>query len=552
MKKKIIVAMTVAMSLIQSVPILANSTDSFVTNAYDVYVSEEYRVPYSNSTEGYFENGLVTGFGSAVTFKGYNANGEPEFYAVTDRGPNADAPKYNNNGIITESKIFPCPEFTPSIAVITVKDTGAEVTSVIELKDSEGNTISGLPLEPGMVGSTGETALDINMNNIGYDADGLDTEGIAVDSEGNFYLCDEYGPFIVKVAPDGTILEKYSPGNGLPEVISNRIANRGFEGLTITPSGKILASVQSVLDINGETSKTACFTRIVEFDPTTKETKMYAYPVDLSMYNSPKDCKIGDIYAIDDNTLLVIEQGKLKDKTMTNNIYKVDLSKATDITGMLYEGKELEYAPSADVLDINFIEKELYINLREKGWIAEKAEGICMTSDNKIVVINDNDFGIVTSTTDGEKTDVDITDYVYDSTSKTYTLNGEAANPVVSIKENTEPAQIWILSETENTDETSEEKYVMLRNAAYKLSNTENKFDLEFDNITKTVNIIKNKSYTETGIENATELTNIESLKSSDWTLKINGENSNVTLYNSNGYNYIKVSDIENIFGIDY
>ena len=49
-------------------------------------------------------------------------------------------------------------------------------------------------------------------------------------------------------------------------------------------------------------------------DPETKESKMYAYPVEVSDYNSPQDCKIGDICAIDDNTLLVIEQGKDKDK----------------------------------------------------------------------------------------------------------------------------------------------------------------------------------------------------------------------------------------------
>ncbi|MBQ2450961.1 MAG: esterase-like activity of phytase family protein, partial [Lachnospiraceae bacterium] len=50
-------------------------------------------------------------------------------------------------------------------------------------------------------------------------------------------------------------------------ILSNRIPNRGFEGLTITPSGKVIASVQSVLDVNGETSKKASFVRFVEFDP---------------------------------------------------------------------------------------------------------------------------------------------------------------------------------------------------------------------------------------------------------------------------------------------
>ena len=542
MKKKILsTALILGLSLIQSSCIFANSTDKFSVNVYDLNVPNEYRVPYSNSSEGYFEDGLVTGFGSAVTFKGYNENGEPEFYAVTDRGPNADGPLYNNGSTITESKIFPCKEFTPSIATVTLRNGKADVTSIIELKDSNGNKISGLPLEPGTVGSTGETALDININNIGYDVNGLDTEGIAVDKEGNFYLCDEYGPFIVKVSPDGRIIEKYSPENGLPEIISERIPNRGFEGLTITPSGKILASVQSVLDINGETKNTACFTRIVEFDPITNETKMYAYPVDVSLYKSPKDCKIGDIYAIDDNTLLVIEQGKLKDKTMSNNIYKVDLSGATDISNVMYEGKDLEYATSKDDLGINFLDKELYINLRDKGFTAEKAEGICMTDDGKIVIINDNDFGIVTKTVDGENEDADITDYVYNALDKTYTLEGEIRNPVISIEENTEPAQVWVLSEN-----TSYE-YVMIRNLAKKLSGTDRNFDVSFNVEDKTVNITKNRDYIETGIENIYEVLTEKPSTESEWTLKIDGNDTKINLYNINGYNYVKLSDIDSL-----
>lgn len=135
-------------------------------------------VPFAQGSEGCFENSLVTGFGSAVTFKRKNVNGELEFYAVTDRSPNADAPQYSDKDVITDSKIFPCPDFVPSIALLTVKENFAKVTSVIEIKNSEGNSITGLTLEPGQVGSTNETAFDLKMNNLGYDINGLDTEGL--------------------------------------------------------------------------------------------------------------------------------------------------------------------------------------------------------------------------------------------------------------------------------------------------------------------------------------------------------------------------------------
>lgn len=529
MKKKIFTAIMAIVASANCVPAMAAD---FNVKAYDVSVPEKLRVPFENSKEGYFENGLVTGFGSAVTFKGYNDKGQMQFYAITDRGPNADAPKYKDGDKITDSKIFPCPDFTPSIAVLTVTDSGVVAESEIKLKYSEGKNITGLPLEPGSVGSTGETALDMNMNNIGYDNDGLDTEGIAVDSDGNFWICDEYGPFIVKADANGNILEKYAPGDGLPDVLKYRIPNRGFEGLTITPSGKVIASVQSVLDVNGETKKTACFTRFVELDPKTKETKMFAYPVDVTMYKSPKDCKIGDIYAVDDNTLLVIEQGKKADKNMSNVIYKVDISSATDISDIKYEGKELEYASADELSNINFAKKTPYIDLRANGWTAEKAEGICMTDDKTIAVINDNDFGI-TTVVDDTANDADITDYVYDSEKKEYSLNDNKADVKISIDENTEPAQLWLFSEKKSTG-----KYIMLRAAAEKAGNTEKAFNVDFDSEKRTVNIKTGENYEYSDGYKADEYVN-EVGKASDWSVEINGKAVDLALYNVNGYNYV-------------
>ena len=423
--------------------------------AYDVSISEELKVPFADSREGYFEGGLVTGFGSAVTFKGFDEEGNPQFYAITDRGPNADAPQIQNGEDVSEAKVFPCPDFTPSIGILTIKDGKAVVTESIMLKDSNGELLTGLPLEPGRVGATGEVALDTDMNLLGYDNDGLDTEGIAVDQDGNFWVSDEYGPFVVKFDSTGKLLEKYAPGAGLPEILSNRIPNRGCEGLTITPSGKVIISMQSVLDVDGETSKSACFVRFVELDPETKECKTYAYPVDTTMYKSPKDCKIGDIYAIDDKNLLVIEQGKRADKTMSNVIMKVSLENATDITNLSVEDKALEYFSKEELEgNIQFLSKESYIDLREAGWTAEKAEGVCVLPDGKhIAVINDNDFGIVTKTKDGKGEDADITEYVYDASTKNYSLDGKKAEVYSEIGENTEPAQIWLFRVAEKLTE---------------------------------------------------------------------------------------------------
>lgn len=370
------------------------STDVHI---YPIDVVTELYTAFDGSKEEYFADGLKTGFGSAITFKGYDEEGNPQFYGVTDRGPSLDVPE---EAVLSKeydaAKIFPSPSFQPSIGIITVKDGKAIVSDSISLKNEDGTALTGLPLPAGELGTTGETALDINLNELSPDENGFDPEGIAVDAEGNFWIADEYGPFLAKFNSDGVLLKKYSPGNGLPEILKYRIANRGFEGLTIS-GNKLFASVQSVLDIEGETSKTASFIRILEFDLETEETKMYAYPVDLTAYKSPKSCKIGDIYAIDDKTLLVIEQGAQTDGTLSNIIYRVDLSAATDITGITYNGKELEYTQNTEELSqiITYLPKTEVINLRSIGWTAEKAEGICMLDDGKtIALIIEDDFGL--------------------------------------------------------------------------------------------------------------------------------------------------------------
>lgn len=445
-KKLTALLLTSAMVATQNLNI-ASAQEIANVKKYSIDINDDIRVEYNGDDNGLFENGFKTGFGSAITFKGFNENNEPEFYALTDRGPNADAPNYQDGDEVYPSKFFPSATFTPSIGILTLKEDGAVINSAIKIKDSSGNDITGLPLEPGQVGSTGEAALDMDLNNLGYDNNGIDSEGISVDKEGNFWICDEYGPFLVKLDSEGKVLEKYEPGDGLADVLKYRIPNRGFEGLTITPSGKILVSMQSVLNVEGETKSSALFTRIVEFDPETKESKMYAYPVNTEDYNSPKDCKIGDIYAVDDNTILVIEQGKDKDGNMQNYIYKVDLSNATDITDITYEGKELEYVEDKSLIeDVNFAKKELLVDLRENGWTTEKAEGITMLPDKKtIAIINDNDFEIAVSATDEEGNDVSITDYTYDADTKKLSVDGKESNLNISLVKNQEESELWTI-----------------------------------------------------------------------------------------------------------
>lgn len=397
-----------------------------------------YKVIYDGK-EKEFITGINPGYGSALAFKGKDKDGNLEFYAITDRGPNVDTPKYIKKGKELPGKFFPVPEFTPSIGVIKISRDRGKITESIPLKNQAGENISGRVIPQGLVGATGEAALNFDMSPLSSDIDGLDTEGLAVDKEGNFWVSDEYGPFIAKADKHGKIIEKYGPKEGLPEILKYRVPNRGFEGLTIDEKGDVYAAVQSPLDVNGETGKKAEYTRIIKFNPKTKKTVMYAYPVDKG-YKNPSAAKIGDIHSVGNGRFLVIEQGK-QNGEMQNLIYLIDIKGADEIG----DNSDLEYGK----IKVKPVKKELVLDMRKQGWNIEKAEGLVLLPDRKtIAVVNDNDFGIKIKVNDPENKKADLEDYTYNADRKKFLYKGKEHKKVkMEITQNSKEereSQLWL------------------------------------------------------------------------------------------------------------
>ena len=399
---------------------------------------------YQGQAASQFPDGLPIGLGSRLSFVGKTSDGGLQFVALTDRGPNADAPQWTAEGQARESKIFIRPDFVPQWMTVTVKDGKAKASHPVLLHDGKGS-IHGLPLQPGTVGATGEMALNDALQPIALtDSRGLDTEGLVSDGQGGFWLCDEYGPFLIHVDGQGKILKQFGPdaqageqqvAAGLPSVLAWRQPNRGFEGIARLPSGKIIAAVQSTLDIDGKTAKSATFIRLLELDPQTGNTRMLAYPLESGFYKKNKDAKIGDLVAVDEQTLLVIEQGKDKDKQMHNRIYRLDLAKATDLSGQLIANKALEYA-DADALQaagVVPVGKQLLVDLQSLGWSAEKAEGLTLVDAKTIAVASDNDFGLGVKVKEKVGDAMDPTDYSTDGSGKLL-LEGKPVASTLSLK----------------------------------------------------------------------------------------------------------------------
>jgi hypothetical protein len=215
----------------------------------------KYHVEVPNNLNQYTK-GLVAGIGSSLSFKGITSQGEMEFYTLTDRGPNLEAPIALAGQDI---KIFPNPDFLPFIGVVKVKPGNEAILTQAITLSQKGKTMTGLPLPNTKEVNNREIALDLSLNQIPSDKNGIDPESVATDKEGNFWIGEEYGPSIIKVSKEGKVLKKLMPGKGLPEIFKFRQKNKGFEAIAVAPNGKIYTAIEGTLDINQETKDKANF-----------------------------------------------------------------------------------------------------------------------------------------------------------------------------------------------------------------------------------------------------------------------------------------------------
>ncbi|RKR15293.1 hypothetical protein CLV91_1376 [Maribacter vaceletii] len=367
--------------------------------------NKQYELPYETlkviNQNVEVRNG---GYGSAATAHPTN---EAEFYAITDRGP--------NTGFL-EGKKFPVSEYTPRIGHFKVTKKGEVVLlKTILLKDPTGKLISGLPNPEGK-GATGEIPYDASGNKLNFDDFGLDSEGLVALKDGTFWVSDEYGPHIVHYSVNGVQIERISPigvndGNGgrkLPAVYAKRRANRGMEGLAITPDEKVLYGIMQSTMYNPVNIKNN-ITRIVAFNLETGKTKEYLYKQEKDNLSN------SEIVALSNTEFLVVERdGKFSGAgEAQKHIYKINISDATDVSsddpkaefGRMIGDKIIEESSWEELTaeGIKPVSKTLVVDLVQvAGYPHDKLEGIWLIDSNTLGCINDDDFAV--SDIDGDGT----------------------------------------------------------------------------------------------------------------------------------------------------
>jgi hypothetical protein len=242
----------------------------------------------------------------------------------------------------------------------------------------------------------------------------FDTEGIRVSNDGErVFITDEYGPYVYAfdrltglrvgfyTLPAKFAVAKLSAvgSNEITGNTSGRVANKGMEGLAITPDGRTLVGImQSPLLQDGGTD-TGLTTRIVTIDVHTGNTREFAYPLDTVKTT------VSEILAINNHEFLVDERDSkgLGDNStaVIKKIYKIDLVGATDVSNI----------SGVANLAAKAVAKTLFLDvvaaLGAKGIAAfdvpAKLEGITFGQDvvidgqtkHTLYISNDNDYSAV-------------------------------------------------------------------------------------------------------------------------------------------------------------
>jgi hypothetical protein len=259
-----------------------------------------------------------------------------------------------------------------------------------------------------------------------------DTEGIRVSNDRkSVYISDEYGPYIYEfdrssgkrlrsfTLPDKFYVAHQSPV-GSTEISGNtsgRTANKGMEGLAITPDGRTLVGIiQAALIQDAKQGGAAAkLLRIVVIDiPSGHVTHEYAYEL-------TSGSGVSEILALNNHEFLVDERDGAGREGGANSaippflptsnvakvkqVFKIDLTGATDVSGM-----------DGTTAAMNTVGKTLFLDivmvLKNNGFdatrdIPSKIEGLTFGKDVKwngktlhtLWVANDNDFVIETGDT---------------------------------------------------------------------------------------------------------------------------------------------------------
>ena len=372
------------------------------------------------------ENGapanLLGGFGSAIAYASGNT-----FLAVPDRGPNAiefddaidNTASYINRFHTITMNLQPNPTgkglpftLTPELRATTL------LWSLTPLVYGNGDGLgvgSGVPKLNNLFQHffTGRSDDFAPKQNSGYPNDArFDSEGLRLSNDGlSIFISDEYGPYVyqfnrltgVRVRsfqlPSSFYVTNLSPV-GNTEIADNtegRVANKGMEGLAITPDGRTLVGIMqnSLIQDANDGGAAAKLLRMVTIDIASgRVTHQFGYLLTAGS-------GVSEIVALNNHEFLVDERdgnGRANgNDAVVKQLFKIDLDGAADISEMDGTTAATHAVDKTLFLDIVKLLTQNGISAAE---VPAKIEGVAFGPDVKqgkstlhtLWISNDNDF----------------------------------------------------------------------------------------------------------------------------------------------------------------
>ncbi len=406
-----------------------------------------------------------------------------DWWALSDRGPGGGLLDYTTRISLLELQLD---ERTGAIRSVRVKRT-------VKLTDPFG--VLAAPANPAVAAPKALTGL----NPLGLNGDAallgrsFDPEGLVIEPlTGRFLVTDEYGPSLYLFSRFGALLKVFeTPENLKPRLAdattlnyvsdrgvlrSGRQDNRGFEGLAISPNGKLLYAVLQdplVNEPGPNNGRDGRNVRIVVFDNNPfsgtygKSVAQYVYQLELqsavaarivaaggvATANDPRQGRnlgLSAIVAINDHEFLVLERDNrgigIDDPAGASvvgskRIFKIDITGATDVSNMTLPASALPAGVRAVTKSPDVFIDLAANTVLPNGKQVEKWEGLAIgpvlrRSGGARVIItgNDNDYS-VTQTGAGTQFDVFV-DFSGNSVQRDLDqptrLNGVEVGPVPS------------------------------------------------------------------------------------------------------------------------
>jgi hypothetical protein len=390
---------------------------------------------------------------------------EDAFWGLSDRGPNfqcEEAPLVIGldrnvacpTAPVGDGRIYARPDYSPSIfRVLLMRDGTFRLAKTIPLVTRHGHPVLGLP-NPLTVATT-EVPRDGQGAVIAQDASSVDAEALVFVPlfGGRFLIGEENGPSILEVTLGGRVLKRFVPAGteqdytapagglapadydiegSLPAILAKRRLNRGIESLAISPDLKhVYCLLQSPLDnpTGSGAVRDSGRLRLLKFRIKWNANGSSLQPVGEWIYlQEPaatfiakgeasslrrRDLRVSEMLRVGAEKFVVLERTDL-----ITILYEVDLKTGTNILGTQWDN--LATTPSLEALSEAAFTAAVTPLAKTERLVAsslpganplfpQKLEGLAIARDGRLLIVNDDDFGIT-----GQRTQINVIPDVLD------------------------------------------------------------------------------------------------------------------------------------------